>query len=175
MRNYLNLTLGIIGIFLLAGCATIMSHGPQAMSIISDPDGADCEIVDMRAGVAIIKAKTPHVATLDRGDGFFLRKHYDIKLTKEGFIPESATIVPQISGWYFCNLIFGGGIGAIIVDPATGAMWTFYDREVRFRMFPDTPEGHEARNLALAQAEEERRRVTEARRTEGSGMYGNPN
>ena len=30
-------------------------------------------------------------------------------------------------------------------------------------------------DLALAQAEEEKRRATEARRTEGSGMYGNPN
>lgn len=131
--------------FFCTGCATIMSHGPQTMTIISDPDGVDCEIVDVRSGVAIVKTKTPHTATLQRGDGFFLKKYYDIKLTKEGYIPESKTITPQLSGWYFCNILFGGGIGAIIVDPVTGSMWTYYDKEVRFRMYPDTPEGRAAK------------------------------
>jgi hypothetical protein len=28
-----------------------------------------------------------------------------------------------LSGWYFGNIIFGGLIGMLAVDPATGAMW----------------------------------------------------
>ena len=150
-------------VFCCSGCATIMSHGPQTMSIISEPDGADLEIFDVRAGVAIAKAKTPHTATLQRGDGFFLKKYYKISLTKEGYIPETKTITPQISGWYFANLIFGGGLGAIIVDPATGSMWTFYDKQVRFKMYPNTSEGHatkltdeKARAEAEAKAEQAR-------------------
>ena len=40
--------MGVIfsGLFLLSGCATIMSHGPQTLHILSQPDGATCEITD---------------------------------------------------------------------------------------------------------------------------------
>jgi hypothetical protein len=29
----------------------------------------------------------------------------------------------KLDGWYIGNIIFGGLIGFLIVDPATGAMW----------------------------------------------------
>ena len=29
----------------------------------------------------------------------------------------------KMNGWYAGNLLFGGFIGLLIVDPATGAMW----------------------------------------------------
>jgi hypothetical protein len=29
----------------------------------------------------------------------------------------------ELSGWYFGNLVFGGIIGMLIVDPLTGSMW----------------------------------------------------
>jgi hypothetical protein len=32
-------------------------------------------------------------------------------------------LTADIDGWYFGNLLFGGLIGILIVDPATGAMW----------------------------------------------------
>lgn len=35
-------------------------------------------------------------------------------------------IVPvnyKLNGWYFGNLLLGGVIGMLIVDPATGSMW----------------------------------------------------
>lgn len=134
-----------VAIFFCTGCATIMSHGPQTMTIISEPDGADLEISDRRAGSTIVKSKTPHTATLERGDGFFLKKYYDIKLTKAGYMQEKKTITPGLSGWYFANLIFGGGIGAILVDPATGCMWTYYDNQVHIKMYPDSTDGHAAK------------------------------
>ncbi|MCX5855629.1 MAG: hypothetical protein NTZ24_13845 [Deltaproteobacteria bacterium] len=145
----------------LTGCATIMSHGPQTLSILSQPDGADCEIVDVTTKTSIAKVKTPYTATLERGAGYFLKKYYDIKITKDGYIPEYITITPQLSGWYFANLLFGGGIGAIIVDPLTGAMWTFCEKDVRFKLYPDTTEGRAARAAderarAEAKAKEER-------------------
>ena len=30
----------------------------------------------------------------------------------------------RINGWYVGNIVFGGFIGWLIVDPLTGAMWT---------------------------------------------------
>jgi len=29
----------------------------------------------------------------------------------------------DIDGWYFANILFGGLIGMLIVDPITGKMW----------------------------------------------------
>jgi len=36
--------------FFLNGCATIMSHGQQTLSILTRQDGAVCEITDVDAG-----------------------------------------------------------------------------------------------------------------------------
>ena len=36
--------------FFLTGCATIMSHGPQTLPILTQPDGAECEITDVTEG-----------------------------------------------------------------------------------------------------------------------------
>lgn len=52
--------------FFLTGCATIMSHGPQTLPILTQPDGAECEITDADVGKSIAKAKTPHTAALPR-------------------------------------------------------------------------------------------------------------
>lgn len=35
-----------------------------------------------------------------------------------------------MNGWYIGNLLFGGIIGLLIVDPATGAMWTLIPRKL---------------------------------------------
>ncbi len=34
-----------------------------------------------------------------------------------------SVIDSSLSGWYIGNLLFGGIVGLLIVDPATGAMW----------------------------------------------------
>lgn len=36
---------------------------------------------------------------------------------------QTVPLSADISGWYFGNILFGGLIGMLIVDPATGAMW----------------------------------------------------
>ena len=50
-------------------------------------------------------------------------------------------ITPDFNGWYIGNILFGGLIGMIIVDPATGDMWDYYTRQYIIALFPDTPEG----------------------------------
>lgn len=134
----------------LTGCATIMDHGPKILPIISSPDGADLEIKDGRLGKSIVKAKTPYTATLERGDGFFLKKYYELSFSKDGYIAENVKLTPDISFWYFFNPIFGGGIGMILVDPLTGSMWKFYEDKIEVKMFQDTPEGKLARTQYIA-------------------------
>lgn len=36
-------------------------------------------------------------------------------------------IVSTVNGWYIGNILFGGVIGLLAVDPATGAMYSFPD------------------------------------------------
>lgn len=40
-----------------------------------------------------------------------------------GYKTAGVSIRSELSGWYFGNIVFGGLIGMLIVDPATGAMW----------------------------------------------------
>ncbi|MGB5219329.1 MAG: hypothetical protein WBN66_13650 [Smithella sp.] len=133
-------------LFLFSGCATIMSHGPQTLHILSQPDGATCEITDVTESKIIVKTKTPHTTTLERGNGYFQKKHFDITFSKDGYVTEKVSITPELNPWYFCNLFLGGGIGAILVDPLTGSMWTFYQDSVSVKLYPDTPEGRAARS-----------------------------
>jgi len=35
-----------------------------------------------------------------------------------------------LNGWYIGNLLFGGLIGLLIVDPLTGAMWTLDPKDI---------------------------------------------
>lgn len=43
---------------------------------------------------------------------------------KTGYDSHSAVIRRKADGWYiFGNLVFGGLVGWLIVDPLTGAMW----------------------------------------------------
>lgn len=71
----------------------------------------------MFAGVA------PHTLRLESGYGFFAPAKYDI-ITDTGITKIQAEIDP----WYFGNFLFGGIVGLLIVDPATGAMWELPDR-----------------------------------------------
>ena len=132
-------------LFFFSGCATIMSHGPQTVHILSQPDGATFEINDTTEDKVIAKAVTPYTASLERGAGYFLKKYYDVTFSKTGYITEKVTLTPDLNFWYFCNLFLGGGIGAILVDPLTGSMWTFYEKDVNVKLYPDTPDGQAAR------------------------------
>jgi hypothetical protein len=57
-----------------------------------------------------------------------------------------------MDGWYIGNILFGGVIGFLIVDPATGAMWKLGD-PVYGNLAPD-PNYKEATQLVGAQVEQ---------------------
>ena len=62
--------------------------------------------------------------TLKKGRGYFKPENYTVRFTKEGFQPRELKCEGEVNGWYFGNIIFGGLIGLLAVDPATGAMYT---------------------------------------------------
>jgi hypothetical protein len=152
----------------VSGCATILSHGNKTLPIISNPEGANVEIKDSRMDKIISKNTTPFQATFERGDGYFLKKKYILDLSKEGYISEKVEVSPSFNFLYIGNILFGGLIGILIVDPLTGDMWQYYLDKIDVKLFPNTPEGQIAREESIkeklakeAKEEEERKQQME--------------
>ena len=107
---------------LLAGCATIISGTSDTVTVKSAPEGAQISITN-RAGEKIHTGTTPATVTLKRGAGYFKSEAYQIVIEKDGFKPYQFVLAGQVSGWYVANILFGGLIGLLVVDPITGAMY----------------------------------------------------
>jgi hypothetical protein len=116
---------GVVAL-LLSGCASIISGGTQPVTIKSVPDGASVTVTN-RAGEKIHNGTTPVTLTLNRGAGYFKTETYKVEVKKEGYESRQLDIVSTINGWYIGNILFGGVIGLLAVDPATGAMYAFPD------------------------------------------------
>jgi hypothetical protein len=81
-----------------------------------------------KRGVELHRAVTPTTISLPSDAGFFSPARYTFEFEKEGFGPGLASLGASLDGWYIGNILFGGLIGMLIVDPATGAMWRLSDR-----------------------------------------------
>lgn len=110
-------------VLLSTGCATIVSKNAYPVSIQSNPSGAEFTITN-RDGIQISQGVTPQTITLKASAGFFKGEKYTITYKKKGFVSKSITLDSAIDGWYIGgNIIFGGLLGWLIIDPATGAMF----------------------------------------------------
>jgi hypothetical protein len=108
----------------LSGCATVFNGKTQAVVLSSVPEGATASVTN-HAGENVHTGVTPVTLTLNRGAGYFKPETYTVTLTKVGFAPKQLTFTGTVSGWYIGNILFGGLIGMLAVDPITGAMYTF--------------------------------------------------
>jgi hypothetical protein len=119
----------------LAGCATIMGNSAhETLNVRSAPDRATVVIVD-ESGTKIFEGKTPTSLPLEKKKGYFSGKKYSVNIKKEGFAEQNITVDTKVNGWYVAgNLVFGGVIGWLIVDPATGAMWKLDTNEIDVKL-----------------------------------------
>lgn len=117
----------------LSGCASIFSGTTQNVAIRTTP-GAKFAVTNSY-GSQVASGTVGEDATaqinLVRSVGYFSPNAYKVKLSKLGYKPQTVSVDPGVNGWYFGNLLFGGFVGMVIVDPLTGAM---------FRMVPTTDE-----------------------------------
>lgn len=113
----------------MSGCATIMDRGPREIPIASRPAGAKVSIYD-RSNVLVTSQTAPFVAQLKPKYRFFVGQRYRIVFEKEGYESAEVQLKPRIGAWYFCNIVLGGALGMLIVDPATGAMYRLLPDEV---------------------------------------------
>jgi hypothetical protein len=104
------------------GCATIVHSGPRSVSVASTPPGATVAIYD-RANHLVQTNTTPFVAKLDPKYGYFTGQNYRLVFEMPGHAPAEVKLQSTLSGWYFGNIVFGGLIGMLIVDPITGSMY----------------------------------------------------
>jgi hypothetical protein len=108
---------------LLSSCASIVGGGgTQNVTINSNRSGVQFEITDVN-GALIQSGITPAKILLKRGAGYFQAAEYTIKY-KSTDGEKIQTITHSLNGWYIGNLLIGGLIGFLIVDPLTGAMYT---------------------------------------------------
>jgi len=135
MKGISRLVVVLVAVY-ASGCASIVSKNKYPVAINTEPPAAKIEVRDQH-GVVKFAGVSPATAVLHAGDGYFSRAYYTVTASKEGYASASMPIQNSIDGWYWANILFGGLIGLLIVDPATGAMFEI-----------DTP--HVTMNLAAA-------------------------
>ena len=105
----------------ITGCASIVSKSIYPVSINSTPS-AKIEVTNS-SGQVVFEGQTPVSVELESGKKFFKRESYKVKFSQDGYDSQTVPIYFKMDGWYWANLIIGGVIGMLIVDPATGAMY----------------------------------------------------
>lgn len=137
--RYLQLASTVLIIGLTAGCASIVGKsGPESVIISSSPDAATISITD-ETGAIVFRGATPTVVSLEKKKGYFSGKDYIVSIRKAGYTEQLVQVRTRASGWYIGgNLLFGGLIGYLVVDPLTGAMWTFDTNAINTTLTPST-------------------------------------
>lgn len=107
---------------LLSSCATIVSKSTYPVAIKTVPADASFIIVNGK-GKEVYSGKTPTVVYLKAGESFFRPGRYTILFEREGYEGDVFPVHARLDSWYFGNIIFGGLVGMLIVDPASGAMY----------------------------------------------------
>ena len=110
------------------GCASIFGGSEHDVAISSEPEAANITVINS-AGDTVFTGTTPATVKLKGGKGYFKGEDYTVNFSKSGFGDASTPIKRGVSGWYVAgNLVIGGLIGWLIVDPITGAMYTLDKR-----------------------------------------------
>jgi len=107
---------------LLSSCASIVSRPSRDVSIQSNPSGLSFVVIDAE-GQALHSGTTPQVVNLSARGGYFKPATYTVQVKRAGKPVGSHQVTAGLNGWYFGNILIGGLIGMLIVDPLTGSMY----------------------------------------------------
>ncbi len=147
MSKMVRLFFVLVLITMFSSCASIVSKSSYPVSFSSDPVGTTISVTN-REHVEIFKGVTPCAVKLKAGSKFFSREQYAIKFLRPGFDDRIVPINFKVNGWYFGNILLGGVIGMLIVDPATGAMWRI-EQDDFYQKYSDADKRVEATQPAL--------------------------
>lgn len=116
------LLVALAAITLFASCASIVSQSSYPLIIHSTPKGAQV-VISNKKGQDIYTGITPTIVHLDASAGFFSKEKYTVRFTLPEHKEQILSVNTRLDAWYFGNIMVGGVIGMLIIDPATGAMW----------------------------------------------------
>lgn len=130
----------------VSGCASIVSDSDYLTTFNSAPAGAEVTITDEN-GTDVYRGTTPFSTTLSASDGYFDAMDYTARFELACYEPTTVPLKTSLDAWYFGNILFGGLIGMLIVDPATGAM---YEIDSRYSATLAPASGQECQNRQVA-------------------------
>lgn len=117
----MNKLIFLITALLLHGCASMLSNSAYPVLIESNPAGAEF-VIKNRNYIEVTHGQTPATVILESGAGYFKKADYTVQFSKPGFQSQTYRFKSYINGWYWGNVL--NLIGLVLVDPATGAMWS---------------------------------------------------
>ncbi len=121
MKKVLSVFLMVVMLSLETSCASYMRGTQQGIDVFSNPKGADVTVDGRFVG------KTPLTAQVKR------KRRHQIKIMKEGYVEDSRFTKKGFNWWFVGNLLIGGIVG-IIIDFATGAVYTVEPKKVQFQL-----------------------------------------
>lgn len=121
--------------FSAGGCASIVHGGNRLLTISSDPTAAKATL-SKADGEIVSVTNTPCTVSLDPKGGYFKGQSYDLKLELPGYQTAQVKLRAELSGWYLGNIVFGGLIGMLVVDPLTGSMWNIAPDKIAQTLSP---------------------------------------
>ena len=129
--------LAFILVATICSCATIMRDNTQPITINSSPEHVNIKIVDSD-GLTVYEGSTPTTVNLKTAkSGYFHPEKYRVYAKKDNYKEAQSTIDYRISNWYlFGNLVFGGLIGWLIVDPISGDMFYLEQKDAIINLEP---------------------------------------
>ena len=109
----------------------ILGNSTQPVTINSEPSGSAILITD-EADNAVFKGTTPTTVTLEKSTGhYFGAKKYTVKLSMDGYADKEMILSESPGGWYYCNILLGGIIGMLLLDPWNGGMWSLSQDNIK--------------------------------------------
>ena len=136
MKRILTASTLAMACVLLTGCASIVDGGRKSIQVNSDPPGATFTVYNREGATVDVGTNntTPAKIKLKRYHNYFMGEQYKLVFEAPGFYSGETVIKSKVDGWYFGNLLFGGLIGLVIVDPLTGSMWTLSPRALNYNL-----------------------------------------
>lgn len=128
IKKYLVLILMCSSAALLTSCASIMETPLHSVRIDSEPQNVSYTIID-KDGDQVATGTTPDTVVLRTSAGIFQKSRYYVDFESPGYVSQTKKLDAKIAPWYWINVIVyvPGFLGALIIDPFTGAMFTLPD------------------------------------------------
>ena len=122
MKKSMSFAAAVMLLTLITSCASIVSHSVWPLSVDSNPSGSTISVTNKK-GMEVYKGSTPATMKLKSSAGFFSMESYKIHFQLSGYDTRDIPVECRVNGWYWGNILLGGVVGMLIIDPATGAMY----------------------------------------------------